>query len=277
MATLVTADQLAASLAAGEPLTVLDVRYWLGHPGRGRAAHLEGHIPGAAFVDLDTDLAAHPDGLGGRHPLPDAGAFGAAMRRAGVRSDVPVVLYDQATSLSAGRAWWMLRNAGHRDVRILDGGWRAWQAAGGAIETGEVTASGGDFVPGPDQLPWVDADAIPGLIAAGHRVFDVRAPERYRGETEPIDPVAGHIPGAHNLPATSFLNPDGTFRDPDDLRHLAAEVRPGDAVSCGSGITAAQVLLALHLAGIDGVALYPGSWSDWISDPARPVATGTDE
>lgn len=281
MGFLVTADQLAASLDAGERLTVLDARHHLTHPGRGHEEYLEGHVPGAVFLDVDADLSAHPAagadgraGSGGRHPLPDAAAFGAAMRRLGVCHDVPVVVYDQATSLSAGRARWMLRDAGHPDVRILDGGWQAWTRAGGRVEVGEVTASAGDFVPAPGQLPRVTADDIPALLAAGHRLHDVRAPQRYRGETEPIDPVAGHIPGARNLPATGFLADDGTFLPVERLREAASAVRPGDAVSCGSGITAAQVLMALELAGIEGVALYAGSWSDWISDPARPVAIG---
>ena len=270
----VTAADLRERLDRGEHITLLDVRYYLTEPGRGEREYLQGHVPGAVFVDLDADLAAAPTGSGGRHPLPDPRDFGAAMRRAGVSASTPVVVYDQRTSLAAGRAWWMLRNAGHTHVEVLDGGFAAWQAAGGAQRPGREDAAPGDFEPGPDRLPRVDADQLPVLLAGGHRLADVRAPERFRGETEPIDPVAGHIPGAVNLPAADLFTPDGTLLPVDDLRRRLAPLGPGDAVSCGSGVTAAQVLWALDVAGLDGVALYPGSWSDWISDPARPVATG---
>lgn len=272
--TLISAAELRAALDAGTPLTVLDVRYYLPQPGRGKQEYDAGHIPGAVFVDTDTDLAAHATGPGGRHPLPTADAFGESMRAAGVSADVPVVVYDQQTSLSAGRAWWMLRNAGHPDVRVLDGGYAAWLAAGGAVSTYVPTPTPGTFAPAPDALPTIEAADIPDFLDAGHRLFDVRAAERFRGEVEPIDPVAGHIPGATNLPATSLFTENGRFKSAHELGELLAGVRPGDAVSCGSGITAAQVLVALDAAGIDGVALYPGSWSDWISDPNRPIATG---
>lgn len=272
--TLISAADLRSLLDAEAPLTLLDVRYYLPQPGRGRAEYLESHIPGAAFVDLDTDLAAHSDGPGGRHPLPDREAFTASMRRAGVRAENLVVVYDQQTSLAAGRAWWMLRNAGHPDVRVLDGGFAAWNRLGGEIASGEQHHEPGDFTAGPDALAQVSASEIGGLLDAGRHLFDVRAPERFRGETEPIDPVAGHVPGATNLPATDLFQADGTFKSPGELRSILAGVHAGDAVSCGSGVTAAQALVAFEAAGIDGVALYAGSWSDWISDPARPVATG---
>lgn len=249
--------------------TLLDVRFWLNEPGRGREAWLAGHIPGAAFVDLDADLAGPGSG---RHPLPDPQRFQAAMRRCGVSASRTVVVYDQAQSLGAGRAWWLLTHFGHPDVRVLDGGFAAWERAGGEIETGEISVAPGDFVAGPGLLPTVDAAGIPSLIASGHRLVDVRAPERFRGETEPIDPVAGHIPGAVNLPATTLFRPDGRFLPQPELRAALSGVRPGDAVSCGSGITASQVLLALDAAGVPDVRLYPGSWSDWITDPARPIA-----
>ena len=270
----VTAADLRERLAQGEPLAVLDVRYYLTEPGRGEREYLEGHIPGAAFVDLDTDLAAAPTGPGGRHPLASASDFGAAMRRAGVRVDGPVVVYDQRTSLSAGRAWWMLCNAGHRRVEVLDGGFAAWLAGGGEVEPGRVSPEPGDFRPGPDLLPQVRAEDIAALVGSGRRLVDVRAAERFRGDVEPIDPVAGHIPGALNLPAGELFTAEGTLLPVAELRARLAPLGPGDAVSCGSGVTAAQVLWALDVAGIDGVALYAGSWSDWISDPSRPVARG---
>ncbi len=269
--TLVSAQNLRQLLDAGEPLTVLDARFWLTEPGRGHREYLAGHVPGASFVDVDADLAGPGEG---RHPLPDPEHFAAAMRRCGVTASRPVVVLDQDVSLAAGRAWWLLRHFGHPDVRVLDGGFAAWVRSGGPVEVGEAHAAPGDFEPGPGVMPHVDADAIPALLAAGFKVVDVRAPKRFRGEVEPIDPVAGHIPGATNLPASTLFEPDGTFLPAARLRALLGELKAGDVVSCGSGITASQVLLACDEAGIQGVALYPGSWSGWISDPARPVAVG---
>ena len=180
-------------------VTVLDVRYRMGGPG-GSAEHEAGHVPGAAYVDLDTELAA-PPGDGGRHPLPDPEVFAAAMRRGGVRGDRPVVVYDDWAAHAAGRCWWLLRHHGHDDVRVLDGGWAAWVADGGEVETGAVTTEPGDFEAATGRLPVVDADSV---TDAGV-VVDARAPERYRGEVEPIDPVAGHIPGAVNVPTSTNL------------------------------------------------------------------------
>jgi len=250
-------------------VTLLDVRYRMGGPG-GLGEYLGSHIPGASYVDLDTDLAGPPraDGVGGRHPLPDPGVFEAAMRRAGVRTQRPVVVYDDWAARAAGRAWWLLRDAGHRDVRVLDGGFAAWQATGLPVEAGSVDTEPGDFSAAPGFLPRVDAAGLAGFAGA---VVDARAPERYRGEVEPVDPVAGHVPGAVNLPTDANLDPDGTFRG---AAELAALYPAGDvACYCGSGVTANHGLLALAVQGREGV-LYPGSWSDWVSDPARPVATG---
>ncbi len=255
--------------------TVLDVRWELGGPP-GRPQYLEGHIPGAAFVDLDTALAA-PPGPGGRHPLPTPDAFGAAMRAGGVSTDRPVVVYDAGTSMAAARAWWLLRYFGHTQVFVLDGGFSGWLAAGGAIERGAVAVEPGDFVPRAGGMPLLDA-ARAALVAGTGVLLDARAPERYRGEREPIDPVAGHIPGAVNVPATELLRLEGRgLLDAADLRSRfeAAGVRDGAPVGayCGSGVTAAFEVLALERAGYRG-ALYVGSWSDWIRDPSRPVATG---
>jgi thiosulfate/3-mercaptopyruvate sulfurtransferase len=266
---LISAGELRDRLA---DVAVLDVRYRTGGPA-GLEEHAAGHVPGAAYVDLDHALAA-PPGDGGRHPLPDPQLFGEAMRRAGVSADRPVVAYDDWSGQAAARCWWLLRHHGHPDVRVLDGGWRAWQDAGGEVETGPVETAEGDFRSGPGTMPVVEADTVldvPTLV-------DARAPERYRGDTEPIDPVAGRIPGALNVPTGVNLAADGRFRDPGQLRALyeAAGV-PLDgtevAVYCGSGVTATHDLLALELLGVRGV-LYPGSWSGWITDPTRPVASG---
>ena len=263
----------AAGLQAvlGE-VTVLDVRYRLGLPD-GREEHRRGHVPRAVFVDLDTDLAG-PAGRGGRHPLPDPEAFSSAMRRAGVRSGRPVVVYDDWAGRAAARAWWLLRYHGHEDVRVLDGGWPAWVAAGGAVETGHGVAAGtGDFTCRPRSVPHVAVDAVRSVDV----LVDARAPARYRGEHEPVDARAGHVPGAVNVPTEQNLRPDGTFRSPAELAATYAAVGavPGAdvAVYCGSGITAAHDVLALELAGVQA-ALWPGSWSEWIADPSRPVAVG---
>ena len=251
-------------------VTVLDVRYQLGGPG-GPEEYARGHIPGAAYVDLDTELAApvRPDGVGGRHPLPDPAVFEAAMRRAGVRSGRPVVVYDDWAARAAGRAWWLLRDAGHDDVHVLDGGLAAWLSAGHPVETGTVVPEPGDFTAAPGSLPRIDAAA---LLSFDGTLIDARAPERYRGEVEPVDPVAGHVPGAVNVPTGANLNADGTFRSAAEL----AELYPAGEMACycGSGVTANHALLALAIQGREGV-LYPGSWSDWVSDPSRPVATGS--
>ena len=266
---LISTTELAGRL---DEVTVLDVRYRQGG-APGTAEHVAGHVPGAAYVDLDADLAG-PPGSGGRHPLPAAGTFVAAMRRAGVRCDRPVVVFDDWAGRAAARAWWLLRFHGHGDVRVLDGGWSAWLADGGAVETGSVAAEPGDFVTGTARARMVTADAV---LAAGVLV-DARAAERYRGEVEPIDPVAGHIPGAVNVPTDHNLGPDGRFRSAGELAEVYARVGavPGADVAayCGSGITATHDLLALERAGVDA-ALYPGSWSGWVADPLRPVESPT--
>ena len=271
MSPLVPAARLVRLLGS---VTLLDVRYRMGGPG-GPSEYAAGHIPGAVYVDLDTALAAAP-GPGGRHPLPDPAVFGAAMRKAGVGADRPVVVYDDWAGRAAARAWWLLRHHGHPDVRVLDGGWSHWVANGGPVETGARLVRAGSFEPGPGRLATLAPDDVE-AFAADHVLLDARAPERFRGEVEPVDPVAGHIPGAVNVPTDTNLRADGTFRDPDELAALyaASGVVPGGEVGayCGSGVTAAHDLLALAVAGIDGV-LYPGSWSEWVADGSRPVATG---
>jgi thiosulfate/3-mercaptopyruvate sulfurtransferase len=267
---LISAAELARVLPE---VTVLDVRYQMGGPG-GPDVYAGGHVPGAAYVDMDSPLA-DPPGPRGRHPLPGVATFEAAMRRAGVSNDRPVVVYDDWGARAAARCWWLLRFHGHADVRVLDGGWTAWQRDGRPVESGTVRTEPGSFTADPGHLPVIEADRVL-AFAEANTLVDARAPERYRGEVEPIDPVAGRIPGAVNVPTGANLDADGSFRSADELRDLyAAVVEDGAEVAayCGSGVTAAQDVLAMAVAGIDA-ALYPGSWSEWVADPSRPVETG---
>jgi thiosulfate/3-mercaptopyruvate sulfurtransferase len=268
---LISVGELAA---AAEGATLLDVRWELGGPP-GRQEYETGHIPRAAFVDLDTELAS-PPGSGGRHPLPAADAFQASMRAAGVSGRRAVVVYDAATSMAAARAWWLLRYFGHPEVAVLDGGLAAWVGAGHPLESGRASIEPGDFVAVAGGMPVLDAELAAGLARTGV-LIDARAPERFRGEREPIDPVAGHIPGARNLPNAQLVDQSGKFLAPARLRALFEPLGVGAGVEvgayCGSGVAGAQEVLALELAGIPA-ALYVGSWSEWISDPSRPVATG---
>ncbi len=265
---LISIDELATELAK---VTVLDVRYKLGGPA-GEAEFLAGHIPGAAYVDLDRALAS-PPGAGGRHPLPDASTFQAAMRSAGISSERAVVVYDDWSGRAAARAWWLLRYYGHRNVRVLDGGWSAWKRAGGEVATESRPPIPGTFTAVPKGMPTVEADEVQKVGV----LVDARAPERFRGDAEPVDPVAGHIPGAVNVPTTANLDGDGKFRTGAELASEYAKVGAvlgaDVAVYCGSGITAAHDVLALEIAGVRA-KLYPGSWSGWITDPSRPIARG---
>jgi thiosulfate/3-mercaptopyruvate sulfurtransferase len=269
--TIVTATDLADLLNEPGPPTLLDASFTL--TGGGRAAYDAGHLPGAVFADLDRDLCG-PSGAGGRHPLPDTASLQLALRRLGVRQGRPVVVYERGPipTGSAARVWWTLRWAGHDAVSVLDGGYAAWIAAGFAASVDEPAAVPGDVVVTPDSvLAWTASD-IPGNL-----LIDARAPERFRGEVELIDPVAGHIPGAVNLPLPSTVDAEGRLRSPADLRatFTALGATDGEPVGayCGSGITAAQTALALHQAGFRP-ALYVGSWSDWITDESRSRATG---
>ncbi|MFF3998085.1 sulfurtransferase [Streptomyces cyaneofuscatus] len=272
MKPIITASEYASESAGPRPPVLLDVRWQLGGP-HGRPDYEAGHLPGAVFVDLDTELAG-PAGSGGRHPLPDPEAFGAVMRRAGVGQDTPVVVYDGGQGWAAARAWWLLRWTGHPDVRVLDGGLAAWT---GDLSTGIPDPAEGDFRPKPGALPTLDADAAAALARTG-LLLDARAAERYRGDVEPIDRVGGHIPGAVSAPTTANVAEDGRYLPAERLAERFTELgagKSGEAVGvyCGSGVSGAHEVLALEIAGIRA-ALYPGSWSEWSADPARPVATG---
>jgi thiosulfate/3-mercaptopyruvate sulfurtransferase len=281
MKAIISASELLSDLAGPRPPTLLDVRWQLttataagAAPFDGRAAHAAGHIPGAVFVDLDADLAG-PPGTAGRHPLPDMEHFGAAMRAAGVSSDRPVVVYDGGQGWGAARAWWLLRWTGHPDVRVLDGGLAAWD---GPMTAGTEEPAPGDFRPVPGALPLLDADGAAALARTG-LLLDARAGERYRGEVEPIDPVGGHIPGAVSAPTAENVTESGHFLSAAELaerfKSLGATEGIEVGVYCGSGVSAAQQVLALTIAGIPA-ALYVGSWSEWSGDSNRPVAVGPD-
>ncbi|WAA65987.1 sulfurtransferase [Microbacterium oxydans] len=275
MSDFVSAAELNDLLTQGAPVRVLDVRWRLDRPEAGHGDYLTGHIPGAVFVSLDGELSTHGDPSEGRHPLPSTEKLQAAARRWGLRDGDTVVAYDDSKGISAARAWWLLRQAGV-DVRVLAGGIRGWQAAGLEVATDDVSPEPGDIVLeeiGRDALSIDEAAAFPesGVL------LDVRAPERYRGETEPLDPVAGHIPGARNLPTLLHLDPEGRILDPETVRKTFADVgvTPGTPVAayCGSGVTAAHTALILHEVGIEA-KVFPGSWSQWSNSPGRPVATG---
>jgi thiosulfate/3-mercaptopyruvate sulfurtransferase len=257
---LISAEELAAS----DPKpALLDVRWQLGGPD-GHTEYLKGHIPGAVFVDMENELARHGEPTDGRHPLPAIEDLQAAARRWGVRDRV--VVYDATGGLAAARAWWLLRWAGVRDVRILDGGLQAWP---GALATDEVTPEPSTIELSPGHMPTLELEDVQGFAGT---LLDARAGERYRGETEPIDPKAGHIPGARSAPTTENLQPDGRFKTPEALRERFKDVEGDVAVYCGSGVTAAHEIAALRIAGIEA-ALYPGSWSQW-SNHDLPVQTG---
>jgi thiosulfate/3-mercaptopyruvate sulfurtransferase len=259
-AVLITAEQLMN--ASASPPAILDVRWRLDQPN-GREPYLAGHIPGAVYVSLEDDLSDHTRPGHGRHPLPAGAALQEAARRWGLRRDQPVVVYDDWNRAGSARAWWVLTAAGLSDVRILDGGLPAWIAAGGQLDCGPCS-------PPPGDLTLVHDNLSDGAAAT---VLDARAPERYRGEVEPVDPVAGHIPGARNLPSMTVLDADGRFLAGDRIVALADEIGLGPSVGvyCGSGVTASVVLAALATIGVDA-ALFPGSWSQW-SGEGRPTET----
>jgi thiosulfate/3-mercaptopyruvate sulfurtransferase len=277
---LITVTELAAVIEAGDPLSVLDVRWRVDEPD-GRPAYLEGHIPGAVYVSLDEELSDHTVAGRGRHPLPSGRRLQAAARQWGIRDDSLVVVYDDWNRAGSGRAWWVLTAAGLTNVRILDGGLPAWRSAGQTLEGGAVDPRPGNVTVPQDDLY---AGSRPTLTAeqagAGSvTLLDARAPERFRGDVEPLDPVAGHIPGAQNLPSTAVLASDGTFLGDYALRQLLTDrgIDPDAPVGayCGSGVTASVTIAALAAMGRNA-ALFPGSWSQWSSDSTLPVARGSE-
>lgn len=274
---LINIDELAYALERGPETIVLDCRFELREPDAGRRAYEAGHIPTARYVDLDRDLARRPEAGDGRHPLPAPDALAATLGRLGVLRTSRVVAYDDAGGAFAARAWWLLRWLGHAEVAVLNGGLPAWQAAGLELETGTPRWAETTYAPWqPDDGLWVATEEVVPLQESGHVLLDARAPARFRGEVEPIDPVAGHVPGAVNLPFDRCLDADGRFADPADVARLLETVLGGrPAITmCGSGVTACHLLLAMAHAGLPQGRLYVGSWSEWISDPSRPVALG---
>ncbi len=258
---------------------VVDCRFSLDDTGRGRGAYLEAHVPGALYAHLDDDLSGPVrPGTTGRHPLPAVDAFAATLSRWGIDAAVQVVAYDDAGGGIAARLWWVLRWMGHGAVAVLDGGFPAWQRAGYPVRGGAETRPPRRFVPHPRPDLVADVEEVEARRAdPAFRLVDARAAERYRGEVEPIDPVAGHIPGAVSAPWAENLDAAGCFLPPEALRArfetVLGDAPPDGVISyCGSGVTAAHNLLALAHAGLDGARLYPGSWSHWITDPERPVA-----
>ncbi|HEV8322927.1 MAG TPA: sulfurtransferase [Myxococcota bacterium] len=276
---LVSASELATHL--GDPRwRVVDCRHDLADPGAGRRAFEAGHVPGALFASLDGDLSGPATPASGRHPLPDSATFVSRCRAWGISRDGAVVAYDASGGAWAARLWWLLADHGHAAAYVLDGGLPAWLAAGGALQSGPAVAPPpGDFDGSPGHRPVVTAAEIASHSPVAWRLLDARDGPRYRGETEPVDARAGHIPGALSAPFKESLAPDGRLLPPDALRArfaaLLAGRPPAEVVAyCGSGVTACHLLLALEAAGLGAARLYPGSWSEWIRDPTRPVRLG---
>ncbi|GLC96109.1 sulfurtransferase [Cupriavidus sp. TA19] len=279
---LISVTALQALLAGPGRCVVIDCSFDLANPAAGREAYHTGHLPGAFYLHLDNELSGPKTGSNGRHPLPDADDFVARLQALGVEDDTPVVAYDAQGGMFAARLWWLLRWIGHDEVAVLDGGAQAWVKAGLPLEH--------DAAPEPEfpgkvarrksLVPTVEAAALlDNLDRAALLVVDARAPDRFRGENETLDPVGGHIPGAVNRFFKDNLDAEGRFKSPETLRAefgaVLGQRAPAQAVmQCGSGVTACHNLLALEAAGLGGAALYPGSWSEWCADPARPVATG---
>lgn len=284
---LIEADELSGlleGLDSSLPPVVIDVRWLLGRGVEGNyAEYADGHLPHAAFLDLETGLAGPPrsDGVGGRHPLPGLSAASHAFRRAGVTADRSVVVYDGSTSLAAARAWWVLQYFGKHDVRVLNGGYAAWVEAGLPTEKSDAGDGRGDVALCPGGREVLTADDVSAYLNNGEgRVIDARARERYLGDVEPMDPVAGHIPGAVNLPTMDALGEGGRF-DAAEIRQrlagLSVDLDAPTAVYCGSGVQAAHLAFAMEVAYPQHrqPAVYVGSWSDWVSDRSRPVTTGS--
>jgi thiosulfate/3-mercaptopyruvate sulfurtransferase len=284
LTTLIDVAGLAARL--GDPdCVVLDCRFDLARPRWGRESWAAGHVPGALFADLDHDLSAPVGPATGRHPLPSPGDFAARAGLWGIDERVQVIAYDQGNGMFAARAWWLFRWLGHRAVAVLDGGYAAWVAAGQPVATSTPAREPRRFIARPDAGATVDTDFVlrhvvaPAPQAGRVRLVDARAADRFAGQNETIDPVAGHVPGASNHPFARNLGADGRLLPPSELRARWTQTLQSDppaamVAMCGSGVTACHNLLALEHAGLPGARLYPGSWSEWIRDPSRPIATG---
>jgi thiosulfate/3-mercaptopyruvate sulfurtransferase len=278
--TLIEATSLR-ELLAKPGIVLIDCRFDLANPDAGRGAYLAGHIPGAVYADLNRDLSAPVTASSGRHPLPSPQDFAATLGRLGIGSDTQVIAYDESTGAFAARAWWLLRWVGHQAVAVLDGGLKAWLAVGGALESGAAAAVGpARFTVRVDSGAVLDSARVQALLEDPEFLLvDARAPERFAGTVEPIDPVAGHVAGAVNQPFAANLGADGRFLPSTELRRLWEKRLAGKqprqvAAMCGSGVTACHNLLAMEVAALSGARLYAGSWSEWIRDPKRPIAHG---
>lgn len=273
---LISAAELFAKL--GDPNWLpIDCRFDLARPDSGEDAYRAAHIPGAIYAHLDRDLSAPITANTGRHPLPEAERFAATLSEWGVTADTKVVAYDADTSAHAARLWWMLRWIGHDNVAVLDGGFKDWQAAGLPVTNEIPRRSRSTFQARPRRDMWIDTSQLTQRLSEGWRLLDARAPERYAGKVEPIDPIAGHVPGAVNHPLSTNLQSDGRFLSAQELRarYEASQAGVPDTQTitmCGSGVTACHLLLAMEVAGKRGGKLYAGSWSEWIRNPSRPVA-----
>ncbi|MBH2009624.1 MAG: sulfurtransferase [Xanthomonadaceae bacterium] len=295
--TLISAGQLQALMQSGQPLRIFDCSFELMQPHAGEQHYLAAHIPGAIYADLETALSARhgvpgahgvitatgadAPASGGRHPLPNREKFATWLSSVGMGNEMQAVVYDRNGANYCGRLWWMLKWAGHENVAVLDGGLQAWQAAGGALSSGEEPAHfQTNFLLGPERAALVDAERVAAELGRpSQTLIDARATPRFKGEVEPLDPVAGHIPGALNRPFSQNLTPEGTFKPAEQLRAefsaLLGQRDPATVVHhCGSGVSAVPNLIAMEVAGLGRTALYAGSWSDWCSDANRPMAQG---
>jgi len=275
-----TVISVAELQALPKSSVIFDTRFDLAAPESGRNAYLAGHIPGAQYLHLDEDLSGPKTGSNGRHPLPDRWRLAATLGNKGLHSTLgqQVVVYDEQAGMFAARAWWLLRWLGYGRVAVLDGGLGAWRGAGLPLESGVPDAPSAQFVPTPSLVGTVDTDTVLGGLSEPV-VIDARSPDRYRGENETLDPAAGHIPGARNRFFKDNLRADGRFKDVSQLRaeisQVLGDLRADKVIhQCGSGVTACHNLLAFEIAGLTGSRLYPGSWSEWVSNPDRPIATG---
>jgi thiosulfate/3-mercaptopyruvate sulfurtransferase len=276
--TLISASELAAHTTDSNWL-IVDCRFDLANPDSGELAYREGHIPGAVYAHLDRDLSSPITPETGRHPLPNPERFAQRLGEWGVSPTTQVVAYDADTGAVAARLWWLLRWIGHDSVAVLDGGLRAWREAGLSLSTDTPMREPSRFIAHPNRDAWLSADEVAERVRAGWRLLDARAPERFAGKVEPIDPVAGHVPGAHNHPFSTNLGPGGRFLSADELRKRYEAVQAGvpddrTIAMCGSGVTACHLLLAMEAAGKKGARLYAGSWSEWIRDQRREKAIG---